>query len=112
MIPLLSISFRKRSVSKLKNRKLNLKACHFGSFADIRRTYQVGLLRANSLHRNAIFSQPSSHARRRLYGLVLLPACRYAATDRTAIRRADSDNKGRSRQAGLAIMQAKPSTPY
>jgi hypothetical protein len=34
------------------------------------------------------------------------------ATDRTAIRRADSDNKGRSRQAGLAIMQAKPSTPY
>ena len=35
------------------------------------------------------------------------------ATDRTAIRRcADSDNKGRSRQAGLAITQAKPSTPY
>jgi len=34
------------------------------------------------------------------------------ATDRTTIRRADSDTKGRSRQAGLAIMQAKPSTLY
>ena len=32
------------------------------------------------------------------------------AIDRTVIRRADS--KGRLREAGLAINQAKPSTPY
>ena len=34
----------------------------FGSFADIRRTYQVGLLRANSLHRNRFLVRPSSRS--------------------------------------------------